>query len=229
MISGCCCCIDENCAPLSYYTSSSGNFLLTYHYLLHNNPKIGQFSWLFSYQLVTSVNIFQTRTRLCWEMGRNVVAYKKMIKLLELYKLYFIINMHFKEWQLTTWKHWSCKWKMYLWNTDFEECILKLLIESVWSVWCSYGGTSCLYLLGYLNSPTLCDARRLILLQNWQLFLMLSYFSASGCTLQRTNPVTMATMLNCFSARTQQHCLPWLRTNQGRNNWTNNPLTPFFS
>jgi len=36
--------------------------------------------------------------------------------------------------------------------------------------------------------------------------------SASERPLQSTNPVTMATMLNCFSATTQQHCLPWLLT-----------------
>ena len=32
---------------------------------------------------------------------------------------------------------------MYLWNTDFKEYILKLQIESVWSVLCSCGGDGC--------------------------------------------------------------------------------------
>jgi len=40
-----------------------------------------------------------------------------MIKLLELYILYFIVNMHFKEWQLTTWKHWDAS----------ERCIFGIL------------------------------------------------------------------------------------------------------
>lgn len=118
-ISGCCCCVDDNSAPLSYYTSSSGNSLLTYHYFLHNNPKIGQFSWLFIYQLAMSVNIFRIRTRLSVEKCVETLWPTKNDKMLVLYKLYFIVNMHFKEWRLTTWKHWSCKWKMYLWNTDF--------------------------------------------------------------------------------------------------------------
>jgi len=48
--------------------------------------------------------------------------------------------------------------------------------------------------------------------------------SASECNLQRTNPVTMVTMLSCFIARAQHHCLPWLPAKQGG---TTKQITPY--